>query len=176
MGHVVTEKWIKADLAKVFAFFSDPENLPRLMPAQMAVRLLRLDLKPATTDAIKKVAESGMGPERVAGPGSTIEVSFRFVPFLPFRGRWVAQIVEFEPLSYFVDTQRNGPMRHWTHRHSFRAESRDGISGTVVRDEVEYELPFGLLGRLADTVLVGTVMQRTFESRQNELQRILVCE
>ena len=174
MGRIITEHWLKADLARVFAFFSDPENLPKLMPAEMAVRLEKLTLKPPGPDNIKGVVESGIDPGCVAGAGSFIQISFRLVPFLPFRGSWIAEILDYEPLSYFLDTQRSGPMRSWRHRHSFRAETRDGVAGTVVRDEVEYELPLGILGKSVDVVFVERAMQRTFQSRQQRLERLLL--
>jgi ligand-binding SRPBCC domain-containing protein len=174
MGRIVTEHWLRADLTRVFTFFSDPQNLPRLMPASMGVRLESLQLQPPQDAATKKVVESGMDPERIAGPGSLIQISFRLVPFLPIRGKWIAEILEYEPLRYFLDRQRSGPMKRWEHRHSFRAESRDGIAGTVVRDEVDYKLPFGPVGHATDALLIQRMMQRTFSSRQKELERLLL--
>ena len=44
----------------------------------------------------------------------------------------------------FADTQRSGPFARWYHRHWFLD---DGEGGTVLRDEVDYEPPFGILGR-----------------------------
>jgi ligand-binding SRPBCC domain-containing protein len=174
VGRIITEHWVKADLARVFAFFSDPENLSKLMPAEMAVRLEKLTVRLPGPNNIKKVVESGIDPGRVAGPGSLIEISFRLAPFLPFRGSWIAEILEYEPLSYFLDTQRSGPMRSWRHRHSFHADTRDGVSGTIIRDEVEYELPFGSLGKAVDMIFVERMMQRTFQSRQQQLARLLL--
>ena len=179
MGKIVAEHWVNADLKRVFAFFSDPHNLPRLMPQQMHVRLEELRLVPPSPDKKKSVVESGASseavvesgvvPATIAGKGSQIVISFRLVPFLPFRGRWVAEILEYEPLSHFVDQQRSGPMRFWRHRHSFRSEVRNGREGTKVRDEVDYELPFGVLGRIADSILVERMMRRTFAARQSQL-------
>lgn len=174
MGRIVTEHWLKADLAQVFAFFSDPRNLPRLMPAEMAVRLEKTQRRAPDEASLSKVVESGIDPAVVAGPGSLIEISFRPVPFLPLRGRWIAEILEYKPLEYFVDRQRSGPMKEWVHRHSFRGETRDEVTGTVVRDEVEYELPAGPLGRLADATFVQRMMQSTFASRQRELERLIL--
>jgi ligand-binding SRPBCC domain-containing protein len=116
------------------------------------------------------VVQSGEKPSSIAGPGSLITISFRLVPFLPFRGRWVAEILEYQPLSHFVDCQRQGPMRSWRHRHSFRTELKNGVEGTVVRDDVEYELPFGFLGRIADSFIIERLMHRTFTARQTQLE------
>jgi ligand-binding SRPBCC domain-containing protein len=179
VGKLVAEHWVNADLRQVFAFFSDPHNLPRLMPKQMNVRLEELTLVPPVPQLEKAVVESGPNSEavvgsggpttKIAGRGSQIVISFRLVPFLPFRGRWVAEILEYEPLSHFVDEQRSGPMRSWRHRHSFQSEVRNGTEGTIVRDEVEYELPFGILGRIADWLFIERMMRRTFAARQSQL-------
>ena len=173
MGKIITEQWVNAELPRVFAFFSDPENLPKLMPPAMAVRLEKVDLKTPSDADLESVVGSGRKPGAlVAGVGTLIFISFRLVPLLPFRGRWTAEIVEFEPLSYFLDLQRKGPMRFWRHRHVFREEVRNGQTGTVVRDEVEFSLPGGPLGRIID-LLVEPMMRRTFASRQRELERLL---
>jgi ligand-binding SRPBCC domain-containing protein len=179
VGKIVAEHWVNADLKHVFAFFSDPRNLPRLMPKEMDVRLEELTLVPPPPEALSVVVESGAISETVvesggnqteiAGRGSQIVISFRLLPFLPFRGRWVAEILEYKPLSHFIDEQRSGPMRSWRHRHSFRPESRNGVEGTIVRDEVEYQLPFGVLGRIADILIVERMMRRTFAARQTQL-------
>jgi ligand-binding SRPBCC domain-containing protein len=43
----------------------------------------------------------------------------------------------------FRDEMRDGPFRRWIHTHSFFADGDE----TLIVDRVEYELPFGPLGR-----------------------------
>lgn len=57
--------------------------------------------------------------------------------------RWVAVHTEYAPPHLFADQQEAGPFAWWYHRHHVLA---DGHGGTLLRDEVEYQLPFGLLG------------------------------
>lgn len=113
------------------------------------------------------------GANQVAGSGSVIEIPFQTIPLLPIRGRCVAEILEYEPLSHFLDRQRTGPMRLWRHRHSFRPETRNRVPGTVVHDEVEYELPFGPLGRLVNGILIEQMMHGTFQPQQQEFEWLL---
>jgi ligand-binding SRPBCC domain-containing protein len=68
------------------------------------------------------------------------------MPRFPFRAKWVARITEFVWNSHFCDTQVRGPFSYFHHCHRVRAERRNGAIGTVVTDEIEYELPFGALG------------------------------
>ena len=53
-------------------------------------------------------------------------------------------------------------------------ETREGIAGTVVTDEVEYELPLGLLGEIANTLVMKRQMRALFAYRQKMLPALLV--
>ena len=92
---------------------------------------------------------------------------------LPLRARWVARITEFEWNHHFADVQDKGPFKRWHHRHEFRAETRDTISGTLVRDVIDYEVGFGFLGRIADATFVRRQMESTFARRQESLPKLL---
>ena len=171
MSQIVTEAWIPVPISKVFAFFSDPQNLPRLMPPQLHAKIEDMNL---VVPHASGVVQSGGDLAQTAGPGSLITVSFRPVPFLSFRSLWVARIEEFEPGSHFRDTQQKGPMKSWSHTHQFISELRSGVEGTLVRDIVDFQLPFGILGRVADLLFVRALMKATFRARQKALAKLLV--
>ena len=158
------EQWVPFPLERVFAFFSNPENLPRIMPAASGTRVIALNRAPAPP---------GTPSDKAAGVGSTIVTSFRIFPLLPLRAQWIARITEFEWNHHFADVQDKGPFKSWHHRHEFRAESRDGIAGTLVRDVIEYEIAFGFLGDLANAWFIRRQMQRTFAQRQQTLPGLL---
>jgi ligand-binding SRPBCC domain-containing protein len=158
------EQWVPVPLARVFAFFSDPSNLPRIMPPQLGARLVR----------VERVPPPGSAPEGgEAGVGTVIVVSVKLLPPFPVRTEWVARIVEYERGRHFADVQDRGPFRRWEHRHEFEARCQDGRDGTVVRDVLEYEVGLGLLGTVAERLLVGRQMTRTFEHRQRTLEALL---
>ena len=154
-------------LERVFAFFSNPENLPRIMPAASATRLIALKRVPPPE------VSAGVSGEKAAGVGSSIVTSFHVVPFLPIRRRWVARITEFEWNRYFADVQEEGPFKRWHHRHEFASAVRDGRGGTLVRDVIEYEVGFGLAGTLANALFVRRQMENTFAQRQHLLPHLL---
>ena len=164
--HLQFEQWVAFPLERVFAFFSDPENLPRVMPAASGTRIVRLDRIPPP-------AQSSGAATNQAGPGTVIVTSFRLFPFLPLRAQWIARIIEFEWNSYFADVQDRGPFKSWHHRHEFMAETRGGISGTLVRDVIDYEVGFGPLGAIANALFIERQMCRTFEQRQKTLPQLL---
>lgn len=161
------EQWVPFPLEHVFAFFSNPENLPRIMPPASATRLIALNrMPPPKTPA-------GISSEKAAAVGSIIVTSFRLFPLLPLRYRWVARITEFEWNRYFADVQDHGPFKSWHHRHEFASAARESVGGTLVRDVIEYEVGLGLAGTLANALFVHRQMKRTFAQRQQTLPHLL---
>jgi len=165
--HLEFEHWVPFSLERVFAFFSNPENLPLLMPSATETRLdelIRIPPPPAPSTSLS---------HKAAGRGSTLVTSFRLAPFLPFRKRWIARITEFEWNHYFADTQDQGPFKSWHHRHEFQAASRSGVEGTIIRDVIDYEVGFGFLGSLANAFFVRGPIRNTFAARQEKLPELL---
>lgn len=161
--HAQFEDWIPIPIERVFLFFANPNNLPRLMPPETATRIDKLLVipPPSFTDLPQ--------PGPIAGVGSEIYTSFLVIPGLPFRARWIARITDFEWNHHFTDIQAKGPFRSWHHRHEFAAELREGIPGTIVRDQIDYSVGFGLVGAAANHLFVALQLGRTFERRQRAL-------
>jgi ligand-binding SRPBCC domain-containing protein len=167
-----SNQWVPFPVELVFAFFANPGNLPHLTPkGQRAVvessRLIAPPPRPLSFDPKLRFQSPA------AGVGSEIVVSFRPVSWLRLRVRWQARIVEFAWNSHFCDEQVEGPFAAWRHCHRIMGESREGIAGTVVLDEVEYRLPLGTLGSLANAVFVRRQMEAMFAFRQKRLAEIL---
>jgi ligand-binding SRPBCC domain-containing protein len=165
--HFETEQWIAVPIEAVFRFFANPENLPRIMPPSSGTRLERVNLVPPAE------APSGAPVERfVAGVGSEIITSFRVIPYLPFRRKWIARITEFEWNRYFADVQQEGPFKSFHHRHELRVEERGGKLGTVVRDAIDYEIGFEVFDPVAN-LFVSRQLLGTFQFRQRMVAGIL---
>jgi ligand-binding SRPBCC domain-containing protein len=126
---------------EVFAFFADAGNLEELTPRLLAFHIL-------TPQPIEM------------RPGAIIEYKLR-VHGLPVR--WKTEITAWEPPHRFVDEQRRGPYRQWTHEHTF--EDAPG-GGTLVRDRVHYRVPFG---RLANWLVVERDVRKIFTFRTETL-------
>ena len=172
MNHLVQfEQWVPVSLERVFLFFANPGNLPRIMPPQTGTELVRLNLVPPPTFPAEKATVTDRTP--LAGVGSEIVTSFRVIPFLPFRAKWTALITEFEWNHHFADMQKKGPFKRFHHRHELREETRDGVRGTVVRDVIEYDVGFGWLGEMAQRFFVNRQLQQTFEYRQTALEKLM---
>jgi ligand-binding SRPBCC domain-containing protein len=133
-------------IEETFAVFESPYNLVRITPARLKFRI--------TTAELVTIHE-----------GAEIEYQIRWLG-LPIS--WRTRITAYEPPLLFEDEQAEGPYALWRHRHSF--EEVD--DGTVVSDRVEYALPFGPLGRLAQ-LLVGRQLRGIFAYRQRALIQLL---
>ncbi len=165
--HLEFEHWVLFPLVRVFAFFSNPENLPRIMPARNGTRLISLNL------VAPELATSQEAIGKAAGVGSTILTSFLVFPPLPFRRSWLARITEFEWNHHFADVQDEGPFKSWHHRHEFMSRSKAGVTGTTIRDVIDYEIGFGVLGSVANALFVRRQMENAFAERQRRLPELL---
>jgi ligand-binding SRPBCC domain-containing protein len=171
MQRFVTCQWVPFPVELVFAFFANPTNLPHLMPPKLKTRIEDARLQPPP--AWPLAADPARRFHSVAaGEGSEILVSFYPVRWFPRRVSWMARITEFEWNSHFCDQQTRGPFDQFNHRHGIQAETRDGVEGTLVNDEIDYSLPFGVLGQLS-AALVRRQLEKSFAHRQQRLPEIL---
>jgi ligand-binding SRPBCC domain-containing protein len=145
----VLECEMKAPVAieKAFAVFESPYNLARITPEWLNFRI--------TTPG-----------EVVIRKGAEIDYEIRWLG-IPLS--WKTIISEYEPPHFFEDLQAKGPYRYWRHRHMFRAVE----GGTIVADRVEYELPLGPLGRIANAVAVARQLRGIFAHRGRTLAPLI---
>jgi ligand-binding SRPBCC domain-containing protein len=108
----------------------------------------------------------------MAGAGTEMTVAFRVIPYIPMHERWVVSISDFVLNQYFHDVQKQGPFRRWEHTHGFEAVVQDGREGTVIRDQVEYEVGFGFVGRGLERALFQRIFRSTFNYRKRALEAI----
>jgi ligand-binding SRPBCC domain-containing protein len=81
---------------------------------------------------------------------------------------WESLIAEYVKNERFADEMLRGPYKSWYHMHRFRAVS-DGVE---MYDRVDYELPFGPLGRLAHLLIVRIQLQAIFDYREKRIRKI----
>ena len=142
-----TRRWVPFSVELVFAFFANPSNLPHLiLPRWQArvedARVVAPPPRPVAVDPAKRYRSVA------AGVGSEILLSLCPVPWLPKRASWLARITEFEWNDHFKDEQVRGPFARFSHLHRIQAEAREGIEGTLVQDQIELALPYGVVGQL----------------------------
>jgi ligand-binding SRPBCC domain-containing protein len=171
------EQWLPYPVELVFAFFANPENLPRLMPAWQKARIEEASFaapppRPLVVDPALRRA--GV----VAGAGSRMTFSFRPFPYCPVRVPWEAEIEDFAWNEGFCDRQLRGPLAYWHHRHRVIVETRanevgEPTVGTLLRDEVEYEMRFGAVGEMARRLVVERQLRKMFAYRHERTAQVL---
>lgn len=172
-----TQQWLPFPLELVFAFFSNPENLPRLMPAWQKARIEEAAFKPPPPRPV--LPDSGLRFKSIAaGVGTRMTISFRPFPYSPMRLPWEAEITEFNWNGHFCDSQLRGPFAYWKHCHRLQPETRVNelgvlIQGTIVRDEVEYEMHLGMLGEMARRLIIARQIRKTFDYRHQRTRELI---
>ncbi len=175
MAHTFhAEQWLPFPLELVFAFFANPENLPRLMPGWQKARIEEASFAPPPP----RPAGTPTLPGVVAGAGTRMTISFRALPFVPIRLPWDAEITEFAWNEHFCDVQHRGPFKQWRHCHRLRSEPHtdskgETIPGTRLTDQLEYDLPLGPLGTLANALFVRHQLGSTFRYRQQRTAELI---
>ena len=169
--HMAACHWVDFPIEMVFAFFANPYNLPSLMSPDLKTRIESLKLALASPVAL---GVDSPNPRKAvsAGTGSEIVLSFRPIPAMPLRIRWVTRVTEFAWNSNFCDVQIRGPFARFHHRHGFKVEARNGCAGTLVTDDIEYAMPFGPLGRIGGATVRGQI-EPAFAARQDRLPILL---
>ncbi|MFN0156711.1 MAG: SRPBCC family protein [Bacteroidota bacterium] len=134
-------------IGDVFKFFESPENLAIITPGWLDFRMLT-------------------PPPVIMKAGVSIEYRIRWNTFSM---RWTSLITEYQPPHRFVDVQTRGPYSFWQHTHSFM--EKDGW--TEMTDEVQYALPFGVLGNFMHRLIVRHQLDQIFKYRSQIIGTLL---
>jgi ligand-binding SRPBCC domain-containing protein len=145
--HLHREQTIPLPIEEAFRFFEDPQNLKLITPEHLHLVVTN---------------EGGIQMRR----GAEITYTIRWMG-LPLS--WRTLITEYDPPHSFKDIQLRGPYRKWEHTHTLIAEG----DHTRMRDDVEYELPFGSLGQLVAGWLVRQQLETIFDFRRQKIETLL---
>lgn len=77
-----------------------------------------------------------------------------------------SQITEWDRPTRFVDEQSRGPFKSFWHEHQFREVD----TGTELRDHVRFEAPLGVLGTIAERVVLARYMAHLIDVRNDFLK------
>src|SRR5690606_13183547 len=124
------EQQIQCDLASAWEFFSNPFNLSKITPLDMGF-VVKSEIK-------EKEIFEGM------------EIDYVVSPVLGIPMKWKTRITQVDDQKSFTDFQLKGPYKYWNHYHEFLPNEE----GVLIKDTVDYELPLGFLGTLAQKIMV----------------------
>jgi len=143
----VKETVIPASVEAVFAFHERPDAFALLSPPWQKVDIQQ---PPASLEV-----------------GTQVRLRAKIGLF------WVtilAEHVAYEKNRCFEDVMRKGPFAKWHHKHLFLPDP----GGCRLRDEIEYEPPFGILGRLVDPIAIRPMLVKLFDYRHEVTYRQVV--
>ncbi len=147
MRHQIqTTQQLNCNLETAWKFFSSPHNLSKITPKEMNF-VVKSDIK---EDEIYE----GM------------EIDYTVSPVLSVPMKWKSIITKVEFQKSFTDFQEKGPYKLWNHQHIFIPNEQ----GVLMKDTVDYELPFGFLGNIAHKVFVKKKLESIFDYRYNVLE------
>jgi ligand-binding SRPBCC domain-containing protein len=129
---------------EAWTFLSSPKNLKTITPDYMGFNIL-----------------SGADREMFAGQ----IIQYIVTPVLGIKTKWVTEITHVNQGHYFVDEQRFGPYALWHHKHFIRPIK----GGIEMEDIIDYKLPLGWIGQLANPILVKPKLKEIFDYRQQKL-------
>jgi ligand-binding SRPBCC domain-containing protein len=140
---------VDAEISKVWDFYTDLHHLEVITPPDLGIRVLK-----CTHQQLEE--------------GSEVWLTGKLLT----KSNWHSQITSLKPYEY-IDEMLSGRFPVWKHAHKFR---REGESRTEVIDEIDYELPFGLVGRLFDPYFKRR-LEKTFRYREKatkaELEKVI---
>ncbi|MFQ5790025.1 MAG: hypothetical protein ACE5JI_06045 [Acidobacteriota bacterium] len=137
---------IRRPIGEVFAFHDTPENLTRVIPASLG---LRLEKTP-----------------RDLRPGCIFGYRFRR---WPVEIAWEALVSEYRPPERFVNVQSRGYFLQWRQEHHFSSRG----SSTRLTVVMQYQMPKGLVGRLVNALFLHSAMEKTVTLRLENVRRLL---
>jgi len=177
MPHFRTEQLLPHSIDRVFAFFADPANLPRLMPAWQRARIESANLVAPPPPPPELAVPQSLVETIQAGSGTELHLTLQPFPLLPLRLPWIAVIEDFRWLEGFCDVQQTGPFTHWRHCHTLSPQPyKAQLHGTLLTDVVEYTVPLGPLGTLADALFLRHQIAATFRFRHQRTFELLAKE
>ncbi len=142
------EQQLNCDIETAWDFFSCPKNLSKITPKNMGFTVL--------TDYNSEQITEGM------------VIDYIVSPLLKVPLKWRTRITHVEPNKSFIDFQEKGPYKYWNHFHEF-IPNKDGV---LMKDTVDYELPYGFLGKIAHRLFVKKKLAHIFDFRYSVLEKL----
>jgi len=144
-----TEQAVPISLEQAWDFFSSPLNLAKITPKEMNFVV--------TSDY---TADTKMYPGMI--------ITYIVSPVLGIKMNWMTEITHVKEGEYFVDEQRFGPYALWHHQHHFKSIP----GGVLMTDILNYAIPYGIIGRLANTILVKNQIKKIFSYREKAIKEL----
>ena len=95
-------------------------------------------------------------------------ITYKVSPLFGIKMNWMTEITHVKEKEYFVDEQRFGPYALWHHQHHFK-EINGGI---LMTDIIHYAIPYGFIGRIANSLTVRKKIKEVFAYREKTITEL----
>lgn len=146
--HYKAEQFLETDINAAWDFFSSAKNLAVITPPELDFKIL--------TDLDGKEIYEGM------------LIEYKVRPLFGIPVYWKTEIASVNKPEGFMDRQLKGPYKIWEHTHTFIQKE----NGVFMKDQVKYQLPFGVIGRLTNALIVKKKIEHIFTFRKEILNKI----
>ena len=137
---------------ELWGFISNPKNLKAITPEYMGFDIMSKDI-----------------PDQMY---EGMIIRYKVSPVLGIKTTWVTEIKHIKDKEFFVDEQRVGPYNVWHHQHFLEPT----VDGAKMMDIVSYEPPFGILGKIANGLIIEKKLEEIFAYRTKALNQIFKQE
>ncbi len=83
-----------------------------------------------------------------------------------------SKITQYEPPTFFQDGMTAGLFKSFEHDHRFHEHN----GATVMRDEIRFSAPFGVLGLMVERLVLGNYLTRFLLERNEFVKRVAESE
>lgn len=136
---------------ELWSFISNPHNLKKITPPNMGFNVITKDLDNQMYEGMI--------------------IAYKVAPLFGIKTTWVTEITKVNFGNYFIDEQRIGPYKMWHHEHFLQENEH----GTLMIDIVSYKPPFGILGSIANKLIIERKLEEIFTFRQKALNEYFNC-
>ena len=149
MKHFKQEFIISVPLEKVWEFYTDISHIETISPRY-------IDEKVVETTSQKIVK------------GTQILIQMNIFT----KKIWHASIVHSGPHTY-TDEFQDSMFKTWSHKHSFEKTDQNK---TKVIDEINFEMPYGVLGRLMEIIILRKIKEFFKHRKQASIKALSLSE
>lgn len=145
MKTIIKTTYINCTLEELFNFHMDTTNIKKITPPNIKIEILDDDTK------------------TYEGKVVNIKTTKFFIPM-----HWKVMIDKIQSPTIIIDRAAKSPFKSWRHQHIFTQKG----SVSELKDIIEYELPFGFLGKIA-APFIRYDIKKMFEYRHQQTKKLL---
>ena len=142
------EQQLNCDIDAAWAFFSTPKNLAKITSEEMGFEIVTQNLDLSIVEGMI--------------------IDYKISPIKLLKLKWRTRISQVDFNKSFTDFQEKGPYKYWNHHHEFISNDM----GILMKDTVEYEMPYSILGSFVHKFFVKNKLKNIFDYRAQIINQL----